>query len=197
MSPESTQHPHMPVSPPKRRRTPLSHAEILELDRALMGVFHMIRETHQLNPAARHIKFPSLTAVFSESIVIAAATVLFGPEWQCRYGGTECDVVIENADCTETKKVEVKATAQNAFQELKAKDLQADVLVWVRFGKRYEVGRGEIEVVILENPGRYVPSPRRLDVNRFNAIPGITANQKVFRFESIDQLLRRHPGSPT
>jgi hypothetical protein len=54
-----------------------------------------------------------------------------------------------------------------------------------------------MEVAILEDPGSYVSSPRRLDVNRFNAIPGITANQKVFRFESIDQLLGRHSGSPS
>jgi hypothetical protein len=180
----------------------LGPAEILELDRALINVFRLIRETHELNPVARLIKFPSLPAVFSESIVIAAATVLFGPGWRCRYGGKECDVILENTHGTETKRVEVKATGQHAFQELKAKDLRADVLVWVRFGRRYEVGAGAIEVVVIEDPGRHVSSPRRLDVNRFNAIPGIAASQKAFHFESIEELLgghhpRRPSGPPT
>jgi hypothetical protein len=156
----------------------------------------MNRETRDLNPVASHIKFPSLPAVFSESIVIAAATVLFGPGWKCRYGGNECDVILESTNGTQTKRVEVKATGQHAFQELKAKDLRAEVLVWIRFGRRYEVGGGAIEVAIIEDPGRYVSSPRRLDVNRLNAIPGITASQKVFRFESIEELIGRPSGPP-
>jgi hypothetical protein len=59
-----------------------------------------------------------------------------------------------------------------------------------------EVGGGAIEVAIIEDPGRYVSSPRRLDVNRLNAIPGITASQKVFRFESIEELIGRASGPP-
>jgi hypothetical protein len=155
----------------------------------------LIHETRGLNPVASHIKFPSLPAVFSESIVIAAAAVLFGPGWRCRYCGKECDVILEDAHGAQTKRVEVKATGHHAFQELKAKDLRADILVWVRFGRRYEVGGGAIEVAIIENPGKYVPNPRRLDVNRLNAIPGITTTQKVFRFESIEDLIGRPTSS--
>ncbi len=174
---------------PKNLREPLEPAEIFELDRVLINVFRMIRETRELNSVASHIKFPGLPAVFSESIVIAAANVLFGPGWKCRYGGNECDIILESADGTQTKRVEVKATGHHAFQELKAKDLRADVLVWVRFGRRYEVGEGAIEVAVIENPGKYVSSPRRLDVNRLNAIPGITTSQRVFHFESIEELV--------
>jgi hypothetical protein len=176
----------------KSSRKPLTPDEILELDHALTNVFRIIRETRRLNPVASHIKFPSLPAVFSESIVIAAAAILFGPGWRCRYGGKECDVILEDAHGVQTKRVEVKATGHHAFQELKAKDLRADILVWVRFGRRYELGGGAIEVAIIEDPGKYVPNPRRLDVNRLNAIPGITTTQKVFRFESIEDLI----GSP-
>ena len=180
----------------KNSREPLAPAEIFELDHALTNVFRMIRQTRELNPVASHIKFPSLPAVFSESIVIAAVTVLFGPGWKCRYGGKECDIILESTDGTQIKRVEVKATGHHAFQELKAKDLRADVLVWVRFGRRYEVGGGTIEVAIIEDPGKFVSSPRRLDVNRLNAIPGITASQKMFRFQSIEELIGRPSGSP-
>lgn len=182
---------------PKKSREPLAPADIFELDRALTNVFRMIREIRELNPVASHIKFPSLPAVFSESIVIAAATVLFGPGWKCRYGGTECDVILESTDGAQTKRVEVKATGHHSFQELKAKDLQADVLVWVRFGRRYEIGGGAIEVAIIQDPGKYVSSPRRLDVNRLNAIPGITSSQKVLCFQSIEELIGRPSESPT
>lgn len=142
MSRDSTRQPHKAEPFPMNSREPLAPAEILELDHALTNVFGMIRETRELNPVARHIKFPSLPAVFSESIVIAAATVLFGPSWKCRYGGKESDLILESTHGTQTKRVEVKATGQHALQELKAKDLRADVLVWVRFGRRYEVGGG-------------------------------------------------------
>jgi len=181
---------------PKNPRKPLAPAEIFELDHALTNVFRMIRETRELNPVASHIKFPGLPAVFSESIVIAAANVLFGPGWKCRYGGNECDVILESTDGTQTKRVEVKATGHHAFQELKAKDLRADGLVWVRFGRRYEVGGGTIEVAVIEDPGKYVSSPRRLDVKRLNAIPGIKASQRVFRFESIEELIGKPSGLP-
>ncbi len=189
----STPRLHKPNPSLKSSRKPLTSAEILELDLALINVFRMIRETRERNPVAGQIKFPSLPAVFSESIVIAAAAVLFGPGWKCRYGGKECDVLLEDTHGAQSKRVEVKATGHHAFQELKAKDLRADILVWVRFGRRYEVGGGPIEVAIIENPGKYIPNPRRLDVNRLNAIPGITTTQKVFTFESIEDLV----GKPT
>jgi hypothetical protein len=76
MSQDSTRRLHKADPLRKNSREPLVPAEILELDRALTNVFRMIRETRELNPVANHIKFPSLPAVFSESIVIAAATVL-------------------------------------------------------------------------------------------------------------------------
>lgn len=182
--------------PPSRTRDPLTTNQIIDLDHALTAVFRMIRDMREQMPVARHIKFPSLPAVFSESIVIAATPILFGLGWKCRYGGSECDIILENVNDGEMKRVEVKATGQHAFQELKAKDLRADILVWVRFGHRYEVGSGSIEVAVIESPGKYITKPRRLDVNRLDGIPGIVENQKIFHFESIEQLLCRTGNSP-
>jgi hypothetical protein len=161
----------------------------MELDQALVAVFRIIRDVSDKTPVARHIKLPPLPAVFSESIVMAVATVLFGPGWKCRSGGNSCDIILENANGDLKKRVEVKATGQHAFQELKAKDLRADVLIWIRFGRRYELGTGSIEIAVIESPGRYIETPRRLDVNRFERIPGIIENQKILHFESIEQLL--------
>jgi hypothetical protein len=167
----------------------------MELDRALAAVFQMIREVREKIPVARHIKFPALPAIFSESIVMAAATALFGPGWRCRSGGNNCDIILENASGDLKKYVEVKATGQHAFQELKAKDLRADILIWIRFGRRYELGSGLIEIAVIESPGKYITKPRRLDINRLERIPGIVENQRILRFESIEQLLGRNDNS--
>jgi hypothetical protein len=150
-----------------QKRKPLTVNEILELDSALMEVFRTIHQLRQRSFAARCIKLPPVPAIFSESIAIAATPVLFGPGWKGRYGGRESDIIVENVRTRRALKVEVKATGQHAFQELKEKDLRADVLIWFRFGRRFESGRGPIEVAVVRSPGKYVRSQRRLDVRRF------------------------------
>ena len=55
-----------------------------------------------------------------------------------------------------TRRVEVESTGRHGFQELKAKDLSADTLVWIHFGKQLDEGYGAIRIVILDNPGKYI-----------------------------------------
>jgi len=166
----------------------LTPREILELDAALIEAFRTIQALRVKFPAAKHIKFPPLPPVFSESIVIAAAQKLFGDEWKARYGGKECDVILENKN-QEQRRVEVKATGEHAFQEFKSKDLRADILVWVRFAKRFQNGTGPIEINLLENPGRLIPTACRLDTARFERRIGPDAGVKVFSFESLEEVI--------
>src|SRR5687767_5749286 len=89
------------ASPPDRPnrssgRIPLGRDEILQLDAALIRAFQTIQALRDEIPAAKHVKFPALPSIFSESIVIAVASRLFGPEWHARFGGATCDVLIEN-----------------------------------------------------------------------------------------------------
>jgi hypothetical protein len=168
---------------------PLSRGEIVQLDAALVRAFRTIQELREQLPAALHIKFPPLPSIFSESIVIAAVATLFGPGWTARYGGAECDVLIEN-DRGEVKRVEVKATGEHAFQELKAKDLRADYLVWVRFGRRFKVGQGPIEVAILRDPGEFVGGPCRLDTVRLEKRIGRSSALRILSFPSLENLLQ-------
>lgn len=170
-------------------RKPLTVQEILELEAALMEVFGTIRELRERSPAARYIKFPPLPAVLSESIAIAITPTLFGSDWRGRYGGSAADLIIENMATRSVLRVEVKATGRHAFQELKDKDLRADVLIWFRFGRRLELGTGPIDAAVIKAPGRFVRSQCRLDVHRFEAIPGIQEAQKVFRFDSLAAML--------
>lgn len=163
--------------------------EILELEKALMEVFRTIRKLRERSVATRYIKFPPLPPVFSESIAIAIIPRLFGSEWKARYGGSLADVIIENATARSALKVEVKATGQHAFQELKDKDLRADILIWLRFGHRLELGTGPIEVAVIKTPGRFIRSRCRLDVRRFEAIAGVQEAQKICRFDSLAAML--------
>jgi hypothetical protein len=175
--------------PAPRGRIPLIPEEILQLDAALVRAFRTIRDLREELPAARYIKFPPLPSIFSESIIISAAPRIFGPEWTARYGGSTCDVLIENHR-GEEKRVEVKATGAHAFQELKAKDLRADLLVWVRFGQRFDSGQGPIEIVILRDPSRFIPEACRLDTARFERRVGSTDALRSLSFDSLEALLR-------
>jgi len=175
--------------PLPKRRVPLNLDEIFELDTALIKTFQTIQELRDQLPAARHIKFPPLPSIYSESIIIAAAPRLFGIEWTARYGGSECDVLIEN-DKSEKKRLEVKATGEHAFQEFKAKDLRADYLVWIRFGRRFNLGQGSIEIVILGEPSRYIQNACRLDATRFQKRVGDSVLLKTFSYDSLNALLR-------
>jgi hypothetical protein len=174
--------------PSPRGRVPLIPEEILQLDAALVRAFRTIQELREELPAARYIKFPPLPSIFSESIVIAAAPRIFGPEWTARYGGRSSDVLIEN-DLGQERRVEVKATGAHAFQELKAKDLRADFLVWVRFGRRFELGRGAIEIAILSDPSRFIAVACRLDTARFERRVGCTDALRTLSFDSPEALL--------
>src|SRR5262245_31876054 len=174
--------------PPSSGRAPLTLEEILQLDAALVQAFQTIQALRTQYPAARHIKLPPLPHVVSESIVIATAHRLFGPNWKGKYGGTACDVLVENGQ-DEVKRAEVKATGENAFQEFKAKDLRADVLIWIHFGRRFRDGTGRIEVALLSEPSRFIKEPCRLDRVRFERRVGSTDCLRVLSFDSLQELL--------
>ena len=176
--------------PSTRGRVPLSPEEIIQFDTALVRAFLTIQKLREELPAAKHIKSPPLPSIFSESIVIVAAPLIFGSEWTARYGGAECDVLIENAR-GDVGRVEVKATGMHAFQEFKAKDLRADFLVWVRFGQRFNLGQGPIEIAILSNPSKLIPDACRLDTARLEKRVGASDSLRILSFESLESLLPR------
>jgi hypothetical protein len=174
--------------PKSSGRTPLGPDEIIQLDAALIRAFKTIQDLRERISVARHIKSPPLPSLFSESIVIAAAPRLFGSEWSASRGGATCDVLLENRQ-GETRRVEVKATGEHAFQEFKPKDLKADFLVWVRFGRRFHLGHGPIEIAILSQPSRFIPTACRLDTVRFERRVGRSDSLKVITFASLNALL--------
>jgi hypothetical protein len=169
-------------------RRPLTPQEIIELDQALIEVFALHRTLKSRIPTARYIKFPQIPAILSESFVIVAASKLFGAEWKAKFGGSLSDVQLLNAT-GQTLRVEVKSTASHEFQELKSKDLLADTLVWVRFGKRFHEGYGTIQIVILDNPGKYILEPMRLDIPRLMRRVGETQDLRHIEIANFEAFL--------
>jgi len=157
-----------------------------------MEAFRTIQTLRKRFKAAKYIKFPPLPSIFSESIVIASVKHMFGPDWKARYGGKECDVLIENLT-GEVKRIEVKATGENGFQEFKAKDLRADTLIWIRFGRWFQTGTGPIEIALLNQPSRFISTACRLDTVRFERRVGSIDNLRVVSFESLQGLLGINP----
>jgi hypothetical protein len=84
----------------------------------------------------------------------------------------------------------VKSTGLNGFQELKAKDLLADTLVWIHFGDRFEEGSAPIQVAILENPGKYIQQPIRLDIPRLQRRIGSTPDLRRIEIRDLGEFLR-------
>ena len=169
-------------------RKPLTPEEVIELDQALIQVFAAYRTLKSRIPAARYIKFPQVPAVLGESFVIAAASKLFGPNWKAAFGGSLCDVQLVSST-GQTLRVEVKSTARHGFQELKAKDLSADTLVWIQFGKRFDDGYGPLQVVILDNPGKHISEPTRLDIPRLMRKVGATPDLRHIEVTDLKDFL--------
>jgi hypothetical protein len=169
-------------------RKPLTPTEIIELDQALIEAFSSHRNLKNRVPAARHIKFPQVPAVLAESLVIGAVSRLFGPGWKATFGGSLSDVRLDDAT-GQTRLVEVKSTGGNGFQELKAKDLSADTLVWVHYGGRFHQGSGAFRIVILDNPGKHISAPTRLDIPRLLHKVGDTPDLRELEIADLETFL--------
>ena len=169
-------------------RKPLTPQEVLDLDQALIEAFASHQAIKRRVPAARHIKFPQVPAVLGESFVIATASKLFGPDWKASFGGPLCDVRLVGST-GQTRRVEVKSTARHGFQEFKAKDLSADTLVWIHFGKRFLEGCGALQIVILDNPGKHISRPTRLDIPRLMRWVGDTPDLRQIEVDDLKTFL--------
>lgn len=169
-------------------RKPLTPQEIIELDQALIEVFALHRALKNRISTACYIKFPQIPAILAESFVIVTASKIFGAEWKATFGSSVSDVQLSNA-AGQTRRVEVKSTASHEFQELKPKDLLADTLVWLRFGKRFLEGYGTIQIVILDNPGMYILEPVRLDIPRLMRRVGDTQDLRYIEVVDLQDFL--------
>jgi hypothetical protein len=163
-------------------RKPLSRGEILELDAALIEAFAALRRLRTQRPAAAAIKFPAIPSVLSESVVAHLAPRLFGASGSAIYGGRSSDLQVD-VDGVTPLDIEVKATGEGGFQEIKQKDLLCDALVWVDFGRRYADGEGEAVIYVLRDPRKFFQRPTRIVLRGFLARVGDSPLFVSYRYD--------------
>ncbi|GAB4429329.1 MAG: hypothetical protein Fur0044_27040 [Anaerolineae bacterium] len=165
----------------------LTKKELFELDRLLIETYSFFQELRDHSSIARLIHYPSVPAEFSESLTVHCAERFFGKNWTAKFGGSVCDIVLERLG--EQRTVEVKATGQTNFQEIKPKDLAADFLVWMHFGDRYINGHDKLHIYILKNPRKYFEKPLRLKLRDFFRYTEGSLDLTTIEAESLHNLL--------
>lgn len=150
-------------------RTCLGWSDVVELIELLTDVFSYISSRRDQNPLAKWIQFSKIPPILSESLCVLEAEKLFPGSSSAVFGGRECDVVVNFGDETR-KTAEIKATGQSAFQALSNKDIAADFLVWVHFGRFFEDNNEEIRAYVVDSPGRIFTRPVKINLERFRSI---------------------------
>lgn len=174
--------------PKKSVRRILSAEEILGIDQALIAVHAEYARLRARLPAAHYISRPGIPAIFSESLVARAIGPILGQTASADFGGTEADLRVEVAGQAD-QLVEVKASGGHGWQEIKRRDLERNLFVWVAFGERFERGSGAIEVYALPEPHRYRPTRRKLTLPVFLAGARLLSGFRVIRFDGTEEML--------
>jgi len=149
----------MSESPTQRQgRRILTLHEMRDLVGLLRSVFSRIAEIRRDNRLARHIQFPKIPSILSESLVVhllRSGDIL--PDlsgYSFSLGGKRADILAERPG--ETKTIEVKATGKSAFQNFVAKDVDANYIIWIHFGDYFAgAGKKTLRAFVLREPKRY------------------------------------------
>jgi hypothetical protein len=89
---------------------------------------------------------------------------------------------------------EVKACGAQKWQEIKPRDLAGDVLVWVDFGQRYELGHGAVDVHVLPRPSRCAGQLRgKPGLRQFLAAAECLEGFATVTFNDLEAMLRGQP----
>ncbi len=127
----------------------------LILLREVFGYFVNLRKDFTL---ASMIKYPQIPSFFTESLalhLLRKAIIL--PELKeipFYLDGRIADIIGKNGE--RRIKIEVKATAASAFQYFSKKDVTADFLVWIHFGRFFlNEEQTQIEIFTIRNPSLF------------------------------------------
>ena len=132
----------------------------------LRDVFGYLDHLRVQDPLAKHIQYPKLPSLLSESIVLNSlkegallpelATASFA------FGGRRADIMAQLPDGNE-QTIEVKATGKSAFQYFGKKDIGCDFLVWVNFGTYFHARETQpVEACVIHQPSRYFRQPLKV-----------------------------------
>jgi len=155
-------------------RAPLSRAEIAVLIPIVREVFEYIGQLKRSKPLAKHIQYPKLPSILSESIVLLelqSGRLL--PELadaEFSFGGKKADILAQRKSDSELR-IEVKATGRNAFQYFGEKDIGCDFLVWVHFGSFFETRRNSaVDALVIRRPSRHFAKPAKVNLSRIKTL---------------------------
>jgi hypothetical protein len=166
----------------------LSKDEIKRLEKLLRLSFHSIRKIRDSDTLASAIQYPKIPAIFSESLIIQASKKIFGPKYNAKPGGKQCDIELSSKG-KQKLKVEIKATGDSSFQYFGEKDINADYLVWVSFGSYFKKQRPKttIQILILSQPNKIFFKPTKITLKNFIKIS--KKHIKTKHYKNTAQLL--------
>ena len=147
----------------------LNTVEIGELIRTLRILFKYHQDLQSRTEVAKFIQRPKIPPFLSESLVVDLGNRGILESLEC----SNFDLSSSNGDVVAVSsngkvKIEVKATAQSAFQLFSNKDIDSDFLVWVHFNRYFEDDTNhEIEIFTLREPKRFFSQSRKITLAVF------------------------------
>lgn len=141
----------------------LQRDELRDLIIAFGETCRFITTLQSRAPVAKHVQYPKIPTILSESIaVIAIQQGLLlssqGPFSAVIRGGRAADILAAVAGEARQLKIEIKASGTKDFATFGPKDYAADFLLWMRFENLlHENNFGCVEVLICPNPVEHLP----------------------------------------
>ena len=145
----------------------LTKSEVTGLIQSIKRNFKANDDQRAIDPLARHIQYPKIPSILSESIVfhlikdkkiLTDLTVL-----EITSNHKIADIVLHTQGGL--KKVEVKSTGKNAFQYFGEKDIKADYLIWLHFNTLFVSEEIDFfEVFLIKNTSNYFSIPVKINL---------------------------------
>jgi hypothetical protein len=155
-------------------RTLLSLDEIKELCEIVSNVFSYIKNLKDEKELSKHIQYPKIPSILSESIIIHLIREgrLLNELTRSRinFGGRVADIITES---NPIKKIEVKATGKSAFEYFGEKDIVSDYIIWVHFAESFINNNfSNIEIFTIRNPRKYFNETIKITLNKLQEMVG-------------------------
>src|SRR5437867_3403305 len=146
----------------------LTVSELRDLVQAVRELFAAYESLREQRPIARLIKQPQIPSALSESLahyLLSSGRLGVKLEVSASSSGGDLELATSTG---RPARLEVKATSESGFQELRAKDIAADLLLWLHFdGTFRSSGDGKFYAFLLPNPGMVFPSPKKIMLEKF------------------------------
>lgn len=162
----------------------LEKAEVLRLAGLLRSVFQYITELRSQDVLAQRIQYPKIPPRLSESIVchlIRDHSLLADLNVSnVSLGGSLADIVARTPE-HESLRIEVKATGLSAFQEFGRKDILADVLIWLYFGRSFVVDDSlRVDAYVIRSPSAFFADRTKITLNTLRNLLGPRLESQQF-----------------